>query len=52
MAGSTGSSLGGSIEGISDAMGSSYGGLTEENSDEAQCSVTNYKIVKHLIDKI
>ena len=42
MAGPTGSSLGGSIEGNSDAMGSSLGGLTEGNSDETQHSVTNY----------
>ena len=42
MAGSTGSSLGGSIDGNSDAMGSSNGGFTEGNSDEAQSSVTNY----------
>ena len=38
MAGSTGSSLGGSIDG----MGSSNSGLTEGNSDETQSSVTNY----------
>ena len=41
-AGPMGSSLGGSIEGISDAMGSSLGGSTEGNSDATQQSVANY----------
>ena len=52
MAGSTGSSLGGSIEGNSDAMGSSHGGLTEGNSDEAQSSVTNYTSRRNLPQNI
>ena len=38
MEGSTGSSLGGSIDG----MGSSNSGFTAGNSDETQSSVTNY----------
>ena len=52
MAGSTGSSLGGSIEGNSDAMGSSHGGLTEGNSYEAQSSVTNYTSHRNLPQNI
>ena len=52
MAGSTGSSLGGSIDGNSDAMGSSNGGFTEGNSDEAQSSVTNYTSRRNLSQNI